>query len=151
VRVIVTGSRKWSDLWIITDALLRVYRKHGAFCLVHGDCSTGADHWAHLWWEQTHEITSCTEQRFPANWERGKVAGPERNRRMIEAGADLVLAFPLPEGTGTQHTMQLAREAGIRVIEYNTRGEIVGDEHEPIEDGGNEPEGQDHFEEEDDE
>lgn len=116
MRVIVTGSRKWRDPAAVIAALTDVYLEHGPFLLMHGDCSTGADSYAHTWFEQTHRITGCTEQRFPAAWEtRGRAAGPERNQRMVEAGADLVLAFPLPEGSGTQHTVRLAREAGIEV------------------------------------
>jgi hypothetical protein len=121
VRVIVTGSRRWSDKAAVWDALNAVYQEHGSFLLVHGDCSTGADAMAHQWVEAASRLVQVQEQRFPAAWEaRGKAAGPERNRRMVEAGADLVLAFPLPEGSGTQHTIKLAREAGIeiRVIEH---------------------------------
>jgi len=117
VRVIVTGSRKWMDGKAVHHALSNLYLEHGAFHLMHGACATGADAAAQAWWEATHAITGCTEERFPANWERGKQAGPERNRRMVEAGADLVLAFPLPDGSGTQHTMQLARDAGIEIVE----------------------------------
>lgn len=74
-----------------------------------------ADHW----FEVAGKYIGCTRRTFPAAWEaRGRAAGPERNRRMVEAGADLVLAFPLPEGSGTQHMMKLAREAGIEVIEH---------------------------------
>jgi hypothetical protein len=39
-----------------------------------------------------------------------------RNEKMIrEAGADLVLAFPLFDSRGTWHTIELAEEAGITV------------------------------------
>lgn len=117
MRVIVTGSRKWEDVRAVDDALWGVLQEHGPFQIVHGACATGADWMAHIWYERVGARLGCTEQRFPANWERGPQAGPERNRRMIEAGADLVLAFPLPEGSGTQHTMRLAREAGIKVVE----------------------------------
>jgi hypothetical protein len=56
------------------------------------------------------------QEIFPADWERyGKRAGPIRNAEMVKAGADVVLAFPLPGGRGTQHTIRLAREAGIPV------------------------------------
>jgi hypothetical protein len=103
----------------VYDALWGVYHEIGAFQLIHGACSTGADAHAHRWFEMVGSELGCTEQRWPAAWEaRGKEAGPERNERMIEAGADLVLAFPLPEGSGTQHTMRLAREAGIEVREF---------------------------------
>ncbi len=118
MRVIVTGSRHWIDSTPVWDALWEAYKEFGVFELRHGACATGADHWAHDWQVRVGVHLGCTEMRFPANWERGRQAGPERNRRMVEAGADLVLAFPLPEGAGTQHTMTLAREAGIPVIEY---------------------------------
>lgn len=118
MRVIVTGSRKWQG-GAVYEALWGVYHEHGAFHLMHGACSTGADAHAHHWFDMVGEELGCTEEQFHAAWEtRGKAAGPERNRRMVEAGADLVLAFPLPEGSGTQHTMRLAREAGIEVREY---------------------------------
>lgn len=119
MRVIVTGSRRWAAKWLVYKALTDVWEEHGAFALVHGACSTGADRFAHEWWEAGGHVLGCTEMRYPAAWEtRGKAAGPERNARMIEAGADLVLAFPLPEGSGTQHTMRLALEAGIEVREF---------------------------------
>jgi hypothetical protein len=119
VRVLLTGSRKWADKRVVWDALNAVYQEHGPFLLVHGDCSTGADAMAREWVEVASRIVLVDELRFPAAWEaRGKAAGPERNRRMVEAGADLVLAFPLPEGSGTQHTIKLAREAGIEVREF---------------------------------
>ncbi|TXS35090.1 SLOG family protein [Streptomyces sp. t39] len=118
MRVMVTGSRKWADEAAVYDALWTVHQEHGPFELVHGDCSTGADALAHLWWSIVGQKLGCTEQRWPAAWEaHGKAAGPMRNRRMVEAGADLVLAFPLPEGSGTQMTMELARAAGIKVRE----------------------------------
>ena len=117
MRVIVTGSRKWEGN-AVYDALWALYHEHGSFHLMHGDCSTGADHLAHRWFVMSGKELGCTEEPFRANWDRGKRAGPERNRRMVEAGADLVLAFPLPGGSGTQGTMALAREAGIEVIEY---------------------------------
>lgn len=119
MRVIVTGSRAWTDKGAIWDALNDVYLDHGPFTLVHGDCSTGADAIAHEWLQAAARMVRVEEQRFPAAWEaRGKAAGPERNKRMVEAGADLVLAFPLPRGSGTQHTMRLARAAGIEVREH---------------------------------
>jgi hypothetical protein len=118
MRVIVTGSRRWAEDWQVFKALTDVFDEHGAFELIHGACSTGADQLAHRWFEAGGRALGCTEQRYPAAWERGPQAGPERNRRMVEAGAELVLAFPLPGGSGTQHTMQLAREAGIEIKEF---------------------------------
>lgn len=116
MRVIVTGSRRWRDRKAVYDALNAVYEAHGRFVLVHGACSTGADEWAQVWADVAGQSLGCEVERHPAAWEtRGRKAGPERNQRMIAAGADLVLAFPLPGGRGTQHTIRLAEEAGIEV------------------------------------
>jgi hypothetical protein len=120
--VIVTGSRKWYQAGVVYEALDAAYRKHGSFVLVHGDCATGADAMAHHWYLMCRGVIPLGEDKFPAAWETGRAAGPERNERMVKAGADLVLAFPLPEGSGTQHTMSLARAAGIEVIEFKEKG-----------------------------
>lgn len=123
MRVMVTGARRWTDWGAVYDALWGVYKEHGPFLLVHGACSTGADQQADQWFITAGRYNGCAIERFPAEWCRpdgtvNKAAGFERNARMVEAGADLVLAFPLPEGRGTQHTVKLAREAGIPVIEH---------------------------------
>lgn len=117
MRVIVTGSRRWDSMEAVFDALWGVFHEHGAFQLIHGACSTGADDLASYWYRTAGKHLGCTEMKYPANWNMGKAAGPARNVRMVSAGADLVLAFPLPEGSGTQHTMKLAKEAGIEVRE----------------------------------
>ncbi|MFD3531961.1 SLOG family protein [Streptomyces sp. NPDC058664] len=118
MRVIVTGSRKWSDSAAVFNALWEVFHQHGPFQLIHGACSTGADDLASYWYRVAGQQMGCTEMKYPANWNMGKSAGPARNVRMVSAGADLVLAFPLPEGSGTQHTIKLAEEAGIPVKEF---------------------------------
>ncbi|MFI6873542.1 DUF2493 domain-containing protein [Streptomyces sp. NPDC050400] len=120
MRVIVTGSRRWADAHVIYRELTNIYEQHGMFELIHGACSTGADAHAHEWFEAGGRSLGCIETRHPADWEhRDREAGPEGNRRMIQAGADIVLAFPLPEGSGTQHTVRLARAAGIEVREFH--------------------------------
>lgn len=118
----MTGSRHWTQSQVVYDALSEIYREHGEFVLVHGDCATGADAMAHHWYMMCRGVIPLGEDKFPAAWEaRGRCAGPERNVRMIEAGADLVLAFPLPTGSGTQHTMMLAEAAGIEVVTFEER------------------------------
>lgn len=116
MRVVVTGSRAWQDRSAVFRALTRLWADHGPFTLVHGACSTGADFMAHEWYDLLGRHEGCYEVQFHADWDGlGKGAGPERNERMISAGADLVLAFPLPGGSGTQHTVRLAEAAGIPV------------------------------------
>lgn len=121
MRVLVTGSRAWPDPVRVAHELNTLYLQHGPYVLVHGACATGADAAAHHWMETAGHDLGCTEVQYPADWERfGTRAGPIRNKAMVKAGGDLLLAFPLPEGKGTQHTVELARAAGIEVREIGT-------------------------------
>lgn len=115
MRVIVTGSREWSNSGAVKFGLIDAIAgadPEEPFVVVHGACPTGADAIA----DELAKRLGVAVETFPADWHTyGNAAGPIRNRQMIEAGADLVLAFPLPGGRGTQHTIKLAREAGIPV------------------------------------
>lgn len=117
MRVIVTGSRAWPDPVRVAHELNQLYLQHGPYTLIHGACATGADAAAHHWYEITGADLGVIEIKYPAAWEAyGKRAGPMRNEKMVkEAGADLVLAFPLFDSRGTKHTIELAEAAGIPV------------------------------------
>lgn len=71
---------------------------------------------AREWCEQW---SSISEERHPADWDAyGKSAGYRRNAEMVSLGADLCIAFVVPgKSKGTQHTIDLARKAGIEVQE----------------------------------
>src|SRR5688572_16446636 len=60
---------------------------------------------------------------YPADWKtHGKAAGYIRNKQMLEEGKpDLVIAFP--GGRGTAMMVDIAKKAGVEVIEieYNAR------------------------------
>ena len=60
MRVIVTGSRKWTDSKAVFDALWDVFHEHGAFQLIHGACSTGADSMAAYWSRVAGSQVGCT-------------------------------------------------------------------------------------------
>jgi hypothetical protein len=117
VRVIVTGSRAWPDPVRVAHELNQLYLQHGPFTLIHGACATGADAAAHHWFETAGYDLGVIEIKYPADWGQfGKRAGPIRNEKMVkEAGAELVLAFPLFDSRGTNHTIGLAEAAGITV------------------------------------
>jgi hypothetical protein len=55
---------------------------------------------------------------YPADWSFGKSGGPVRNQKMVDAGADVCLAFPLPDSTGTVDCMERARIAGIPTLVF---------------------------------
>jgi hypothetical protein len=115
MRVIVTGSRDWDDEQAIRLALALITQLHGSeLTVVHGACPTGADAIADRVASQWGG--GMTVERHPADWgTHGKAAGFIRNKGMVDLGADVVLAFQKNKSRGTQHTIDLARKAGIEV------------------------------------
>jgi len=121
-RVLITGSRDWTDEQAIRAALANITMWHGAeIVVVHGACPTGADaiadRVARDWGG------GMTVERHPADWNaHGKAAGPLRNKHMVSLGADVCLAFPQGESRGTRHCMSEARAAGIPVVVSEVSG-----------------------------
>lgn len=97
VRVIVTGSRDWARASSVNGALDNILRRYGRVTVVQGLCPTGADVFAHRWVEMRSATRNVSGVGFPANWNKeGRQAGFVRNEQMVQAGADMVLAFALP-------------------------------------------------------
>jgi hypothetical protein len=118
VRVLVTGSRHWTSGTAVDDALLRakidLVGDDGCLTVVHGDCPTGADAFAKLW---ASGISGVSDEPHPADWAaHGRAAGPIRNQEMVDLGAAVCLAFPMPQSRGTRDCMRRARAAGIPVV-----------------------------------
>lgn len=115
MRVLVTGSRDWVDRDFIWDVLNKTFTEAGN-TLVHGDCPTGADHFADEWAKCQPDIVI---EKYPADWKKyGRSAGPRRNKQMVDLGADLCLAFIKNNSRGASGTTKLAEAAGIKVIRY---------------------------------
>jgi hypothetical protein len=106
----ITGSRNWTARGVMRKALEQV-RDEGYELMIVGD-ATGADFMAEdLWLEW--ELSTTT---FIADWKRyGKYAGSLRNQQMIDAGPELVLAFPRPASRGTFDAIRRARSKDIPV------------------------------------
>lgn len=125
MRILVTGSRDWTDKQAIVDALARVRDRQRAagrdgtdVTLVSGACPTGADAIA----EETAERMGWRVERHPADWARhGRRAGYVRNSAMVELGADLCLAFVLDGSRGAAMTAGLAQAAGILTVVHRAR------------------------------
>ena len=112
-RILVTGSRTWTDEATIRQALARHYRP-GAV-LVSGACPRGADAIAERIW---HELGGQVE-RHPAEWDRwGRAAGFRRNAEMVRLGASVCMAFIRDRSRGATHTGALAEAAGLPVERY---------------------------------
>lgn len=118
MRIVVTGSRDWTDADFIHDVLDALDEEHGITALAEGGCR-GADAHAFRWiCEQDKDIDW---QEFIAQWEtHGHAAGPERNARMLNCfKPDVVVAFKTTKKSkGTDDCIQKAKDRGIKVIVY---------------------------------
>jgi hypothetical protein len=135
MRILITGSRDWTDRVTIVNTLydLRDSRDWTSrdgldVVLVSGACPTGADRMC----ERIAEQIGWKVERHPADWSLGKSAGFQRNRRMVELGADIGFAFiavctrctvraeqmALHGSHGASHAARLAREAKIPMWEF---------------------------------
>jgi len=120
MRILVTGSRDWTDERAIETALWGVIREfgpqiHNTPTLVSGACPTGADRIAE---ELAEGLMGLNVERHPAEWRRpdgsiDKGAGFRRNAEMVKLGANVCLAFIRNNSKGASHTADLAEKAGI--------------------------------------
>ena len=114
-RILVTGSRDWTDTETIYRALRDAKVESRSHVLVHGG-ARGADSIA-AWLARSLDYEV---EPHPADWRtHGKAAGPIRNKEMVDLGADLCLAFPIGESNGTRGCMRLCEVAGIPVIAHD--------------------------------
>lgn len=123
LRILVTGSRNWTDRDAIARALfdaLAAYAREAIRempVLVHGG-ARGADTIAdQVWRERMLWAELADPEIHRADWERyGRRAGMVRNAEMVNAGATVCLAFPLGDSPGTRGCIRLAEKAGIPVV-----------------------------------
>lgn len=118
-RVMVTGSRDWTDRRAVTDVLDTVQDLCQFYSwpmtLVHG-AGRGVDGIADAWARtQQHWLI----ERHPADWRLGRRAGPLRNAEMVAAGADILLAFILHQSRGASGCAALAEAKGIPVWRWS--------------------------------
>lgn len=120
IKVLVTGSREFDNYQLVYDMLDQVWltKPASGMIVIHG-AARGADSIADVWATNRDAVTVV---RCPANWKmEGRfAAGPKRNRRMLELGPDLVLAF-FQRGAGNRGTKNMvgqSKNAGIEVREY---------------------------------
>jgi hypothetical protein len=113
-RILITGSRDWTDAAVIEDALRPFWTQWPSAILVHGDAK-GADKMASAIWRGW----GGQDEAHPAAWATlGKRAGYVRNAEMVALGADVCLAFIRHHSRGASMTADLATEAGIHVHRY---------------------------------
>lgn len=134
IRILVTGSRMWSDVPLLTDSLDAAAAGHDYVALIHGRCDPRNSNGERISWGQAnpqgtylgadwlahqHAVRrGWAIEAKPADWGLyGNAAGRVRNAAMVQRGADLCIAAPLPDGRspGTRDCMRRAAAAGIEV------------------------------------
>lgn len=123
-RILVTGSRDWADHHVVDAAILDLCNWYpidwDEVVIVHGNCPTGADKMA----DEFALDTGISVERHSADWKKyGRAAGPKRNQQMVDAGADIVLAFKNPGSRGTQDCINRATKAGLIVKVYEPQNQ----------------------------
>ena len=120
-RVLVTGSRDWGDLetlWAALDEALALSQADGRKLVVVQGGATGADMLAKNW-AVRNLGAGVMPETHPARWREHGIYNPQaglaRNRRMVDLGADVALAFIRNGSRGASHCAALAEEAGIPV------------------------------------
>ena len=112
-RVLVTGSRNWTNRATIKEAMIGVWEtamRPEEMVLVSGANPKGADHIA----EQVASDCGWRIERHPAQWDKwGKAAGVRRNTEMVESGVDVCIAFIKDRSKGATNCSQTAMRAGI--------------------------------------
>jgi hypothetical protein len=110
-RVLVTGSRSWTDAAAIARALSDLHQVHGdRLVVVHGACRSGADRIAGGW-ARRHGVQV---EAHAADWAAGRGAGPARNAAMVATAPDACLAFIRDRSPGATGCADAAERAGIR-------------------------------------
>lgn len=134
-RILVTGSRNWEDRQTLIGALMDAIGDRHAHqvVVVHGGAA-GADMIADEFatklgcqvrvyrpdWE--HCDTGCPPRRHRKAHSNGveycPAAGHRRNQRMVDAGADVALAFIRAGSKGASDCAGRAETAGIPTKRY---------------------------------
>lgn len=113
MKVVIAGSR-----WLIHKGTLGLVRRavrESGFDVaeVVSGCAPGVD----LAGEEFAREEGLPVKRFPADWSKGRAAGPIRNGKMA-AYADALVALPHPtkESRGTADMVRQMRRAGKPVF-----------------------------------
>lgn len=115
MRILITGSRDWTDATTIHMAIFHAFWGTGfpsdQITVVHGG-ARGADSLA----GERAKSMGLNVEVHRADWNRhGRRAGYLRNAEMVGAGADVCLAFIKDESRGATMCANLAEKAGIPV------------------------------------
>lgn len=112
MRVVITGCRHWNAYELAEQVVNRLLARYGpGVIIVHG-AATGID----AAFREACEALGVEHEPHPARWdEHGKRAGPIRNQEMVDAGAQMCIAFhrAISASKGTRDCVRRALAAGI--------------------------------------
>lgn len=113
VKVAIIGSRDFNDYNLLKSILEPVKSKIG---LIISGGARGADCLGERYANENNIDTLI----FIPDWSKGKSAGYERNKQIVEA-SDIIIAFWDGTSKGTQHSFKLAEKYNkkIKIIKYN--------------------------------
>lgn len=112
MRILVTGSRDWPKPQVIAEVLRGLIVPDGDITLVSGG-ARGVDRTA----EKIAEELRWIIERHDAEWEKyPRAAGIIRNKKMVDLGADVCVAFIYNNSRGATHCANLAEKAGIKTL-----------------------------------
>jgi hypothetical protein len=116
-RLLITGSRTWTDVAAIREQFDIVKQNEGTdVVLVSGNCPRGADKMCeelaaeYGWQVELHPLAWKGED---GKGEYNPRAGFDRNELMVNLGADFVIAFVMDNSGGAMNTVGHSRRAGI--------------------------------------
>jgi hypothetical protein len=108
-RLLVTGSRDWSDVEVIATELQFIAKKYNNVVLVSGH-AIGADRIA----EEIAVGLGWVVEIHEPDWKlHGQSAGFKRNTTMLETDVQAVLAFHKDNSKGTADTIKKAKERKV--------------------------------------
>lgn len=124
LRILVTGSRSWTDRTVVIEALIKAglsplgttWSGWSDITLIHG-AACGLDSLA----AEVGKSLGMQIEPYSAH----NFVGPKvRNRHMVSLGADICVAFADRWASGTGHCARLARAAGIPTVDYGVSTRI---------------------------
>jgi hypothetical protein len=126
MRLLICGSRDWTNKEIIKKELLQLLQFFVIEVIIHGGCR-GADILA----GQVAKELNIPVQEYLADWNtHGKSAGPKRNQKMLDVGKPtFVFAFhdDIDESKGTKDMITRTIKANIpfKVIREIYKGDSL--------------------------
>jgi hypothetical protein len=114
MRILIAGDRHWRCDDLAKQIVTRLLARYGSdLTIVHGE----AQEWTTRLPCRAGELGIASEAHV-ADWKGlGNIAGPARNRELVQAGADLCIALhrSIETSRGTKDCIRQALAAGIPV------------------------------------